>query len=265
MSAGNSGRNARIVLVSSEPMYREGMQLVFRREQLFVLVEGTTIADAAELARSRLADLVLIETNKLREALEKAKVLVSCSQEIPLVALAAWATIEEVRSAFELGMRGCILKRVEGKELVRILESIGQGNSYVPPELAAGLLQRSDLNGGNQHEGRPYNLTAREAQVLDCAARALTNKEIARELQISEKTVKRYMTVIMEKLQVSNRVQAILKIKGDHRSSGRGRVGFYLRVNSCSSDRWKKRRPSTRALVGLSNGSPQFHSTTSAF
>src|SRR5262245_49556623 len=118
-------------------------------------------------------------------------------------------------------MRGCILKRVEGRELVRILESIGQGNSYVPPELAAGLLrQRSDLNGGNQHEGRPYNLTACEAQVLDCAARALTNKEIARELQISEKTVKHYMTVIMEKLQVSNRVQAILKIKGDHRSSG---------------------------------------------
>jgi two-component system, NarL family, nitrate/nitrite response regulator NarL len=73
----------------------------------------------------------------------------------------------------------------------------------VPPELGAGLLR--------QDKNKPFKLTARETQILACVARGLTNKEVARELQISEKTVKHYMTVIMEKLQVRNRVEAVLK------------------------------------------------------
>ena len=69
------------------------------------------------------------------------------------------------------------------------------------------------LNGAKQDKTRPFNLTPREKEILDGVARALTNKEIARQLEISEKTVKRYMTVIMEKLQVRNRVEAVVKIK----------------------------------------------------
>jgi len=175
------------------------------------------MADAIESAKRQLADLVLIDANNLAEALEKAKVLINCSPEMPLVALTATASTEEVRSAFELGMRGCILKRVEGGELIRILESIGQGSLYVPPGLGVGVLrERAQLNGEAQREIRRPNLTAREAQVLGCAARGLTNKEIARELKISEKTVKHYMTVIMEKLQARNRVDAALKFRLSH-------------------------------------------------
>jgi two-component system, NarL family, nitrate/nitrite response regulator NarL len=111
-------------------------------------------------------------------------------------------------------MRGCILKSVEGCEFVRIIETIDQGSLYVSPELGARRLrQRMHANGVKQRESRPYNLTARETQILDCVGRALTNKEIGRELQISAKTVKHYMTNIMEKLQVRNRIEAVLKFK----------------------------------------------------
>ena len=75
------------------------------------------------------------------------------------------------------------------------------------------LRQGMGLNGAKQDKTRPFNLTPREKEILDGVARALTNKEIARQLEISEKTVKRYMTVIMEKLQVRNRVEAVVKIK----------------------------------------------------
>ena len=106
----------------------------------------------------------------------------------------ASATPDEVQSAFEAGIRGCIFKREEASEFVRILESIGQGNLYVPPELGAVVLRQGmGLNAAKQDKTRPFNLTSREQQILACVARALTNKEIARELQISEKTVKHYM------------------------------------------------------------------------
>jgi two-component system, NarL family, nitrate/nitrite response regulator NarL len=204
----------RIALVSSEPLYREGMQLAFRRAQSLALLDGTTIADAVQLVKSRLADVVLIDANYLGDTIEKAKILVNCCPEIPLVALMASATPDEVQSAFEAGIRGCIFKREEASEFVRILESIGQGNLYVPPELGAVVLRQGmGLNAAKRDKTRPFNLTSREEQILACVARALTNKEIARELQISEKTVKHYMTVIMEKLQVRNRVEAVMKIK----------------------------------------------------
>jgi two-component system, NarL family, nitrate/nitrite response regulator NarL len=97
---------------------------------------------------------------------------------------------------------------------VRIIESIAQGTLYLPPELGVGVLRQSlRLNGANPENSKPYRLTAREQQILACVARALTNKEVARELKISEKTVKHYMTVIMEKLQVRNRVEAVIKAK----------------------------------------------------
>jgi two-component system, NarL family, nitrate/nitrite response regulator NarL len=202
---GLSASNLRVVLISDQPLYREGMACAFREAQSLILLDGATVADAAELARSRLADMVLIDTRNLGDAIEMAKTLASQSPDLPIVAVMDSATANDVRSAFDVGVRGCIFKRLQAKEFVRILQSIGQGASYAPPELGAALLR--------QEKSSADELTAREAQVLACVARALTNKEIARELEISEKTVKHYMTVIMEKLRVRNRVEAVLKAR----------------------------------------------------
>ena len=200
----HSASGLRIMLVTGEPLYRVGMQRAFRETQSLVLLDGTTLADAIELAKSRLADMVLFDATDMGRTIEIAKGLTPSCPDMPIVAVMDAATANEVRSAFAAGIRGCIFKRVHGREFIRILRSISQGGSYVPPELGAELL-RQDKN--------TPNLTARETQILACVARGRTNKEIARELQISEKTVKHYMTVIMEKLQVRNRVEAALKAK----------------------------------------------------
>lgn len=202
----------RIVLITSEPLYREGIEVVFRATPSLLLLGGTSINDAIALAQSRLADMALIDANSFRDIIEMARVLALSCPQLPIVAVSEAATADEVASAFEAGIRGCICKGVEGGDLVRILASIGQGALYLPPEFGAGLLRQSVcLNGATHEKSRPYGLTAREEQILGCVARALTNREVARELQISEKTVKHYMTVIMEKLQVRNRVEAVQK------------------------------------------------------
>jgi DNA-binding NarL/FixJ family response regulator len=205
----------RIVFLTNEPLYREGIELAFRAVPSLLLLGESSSNDAMALARSRGADMVIIDAGNSRDMMEMAKTLACNCPQLPIVAVAEAATADEVGAAFEAGIRGFILKNVAGEEFVRILTSIGQGGLYLPPGLGAGLLRHSmRLNGAAQAKGRPYGLTAREEQILGCVARALTNKEVARELKISEKTVKHYMTVIMQKLQVRNRVEAAQKANG---------------------------------------------------
>ena len=203
----------RLVLVTGEPLFREGLQSACREARSLLLVETANLSDAIALAKSRLTDMVVIEATTLQQAIEMANAVVpTCAANIPIVAVTESASTYEVKSALAAGLRGCVLKRVEVSELLRILASIGQGSIYQPPEFAAGPL-RMRLNGGARDQSRLCRLTPRERQILGCVARALTNRQVARELQLSEKTVKHYMTVIMEKLQVRNRIEAVLKAK----------------------------------------------------
>jgi two-component system, NarL family, nitrate/nitrite response regulator NarL len=211
---GQSVRTVRIVVITGEPLYRVGIRSAFRRTQSLTILDATTITDAVQLAKSRLADMVVIDATSLRHAIEMARPVATYSPEMPIVAMIGSATSDEVRSAFASGIRGCILKRVEARELVRILENIFRGGLYVPAELREALFrQRLPMNGISQEEANGYRLTPRELQILAGVARALTNREVARELKISEKTVKRYMSVIMKKLDVRNRLEAVLKAK----------------------------------------------------
>src|SRR5262245_31096444 len=208
------GSALRVFLITGEPLYREGIESAFRATRSLVLLDGTDLTGAMALAKSRLADLVVIDASNPSEAVDMAAALAPSSPLMPIVTVSDRATPEEVRSLFDAGVRGCILKGVEGGDFVRILESVGQGTLYLPPELGVGALRQSmALNGASPPKRSYSRLTPREQQILACVARALTNKEVARELKISEKTVKHYMTVIMEKLQVRNRVEAVLKAK----------------------------------------------------
>jgi len=181
------------------------MQQAVRQTKSLILLDATTIAEAIELAKSCLADLVVIEANSIGSAMQSLKTLKGVCPELPAVTVSDSATATEVQTAFEAGARACVLQT---GEFFRVLESIHLGGFYVPPELGVGLF-RTKLQPRDEFS----KLTPREKQILSCVARGLINKEVARELQICEKTVKHYMTAIMEKLQVRNRVEAALKMQ----------------------------------------------------
>jgi two-component system, NarL family, nitrate/nitrite response regulator NarL len=103
------------------------------------------------------------------------------------------------------------------RELARIIRSILSGQGYVPPSLAAGLI--SQLTSPPRQTITPPRLinalTERERQILEHVGEGWSNKEIAQRLSLTEKTVKHYMTVIFQKLQVRNRVEAALLIQSE--------------------------------------------------
>ncbi len=129
----------------------------------------------------------------------------------------------DVDAALELGVAGYILKGTSGPELIRAVTAIHGGDNYVTPSLAARLLSKTRPRPAphapvRRADDDEADLSGREEGILALVAQGLTNKEIAYRLGLSEKTVKHHMTNILQKLQVRNRVEAVLLA---HRRAGR--------------------------------------------
>ena len=126
-----------------------------------------------------------------------------------LIMLTASEDEKNVMSALQAGAKAYILKGIGGKELVNIVRKVSAGETFITPSLATNILVHS-YNDEPPQPDVMEKLNNRESTILKALERGLTNKQIADELFLSEKTIKHYMTNILQKLQVKNRVEAAL-------------------------------------------------------
>jgi DNA-binding NarL/FixJ family response regulator len=205
----------RVVLADDHPLFREGVTRTLMADpELEIVGEGTNAQEAVELATDLLPDVIMLDISMPGSGLEAAKQIASICPVVKIVMLTASEHDDDVNSALQAGARGYILKGIGGEELIDIVKAVHHGESYVSPDLAARLLTEMQGGAGKGIVRDPLSeLTAREEQILKGVARGLSNKEIGRELDLQEKTVKHYMTNILQKLQVRNRVEAALVAK----------------------------------------------------
>jgi two-component system, NarL family, nitrate/nitrite response regulator NarL len=205
----------RVVVVDDHPMFRGGVVLTLKMSGDFDVVgEGANAKDAIQLAKECEPDLILLDISMPGSGLEAAALIAKLCPDIQIIMLTASESEENVTASLEAGAKGYLLKGTSGPELLRIAQAVCGGDSYVTPTLAAKLLaqmRQKQQKQAKQIDDGLSDLTSREEEVLDHVSRGLTNKEIARELALSEKTVKHYMTIIMQKLQVRNRVEAVIQ------------------------------------------------------
>ena len=119
----------------------------------------------------------------------------------------------DIFACLEAGACGYVLKGVGASELVNMILAGYNGETTITPGLAARLLARIATRRSADTAGGPSVLTTREDEILNYVARGLTNKEVATTLRVSEKTIKHYMTAIMQKLHVRNRVEAAIRLR----------------------------------------------------
>lgn len=210
----------RVAVVDDHPMFRAGVIQTLKSNAAFDVVgEGTCAAEAVQLAQFHQPDLMLIDLSMPGCGLQAAAQISKLCPNVQIIILTASESEENVTNSLEIGVKGYLLKGTSGPELIRIAQAVCSGDCYVTPTLAAKLLsqirQKQQKINKNHAEGMS-DLTSREEEVLDRVSRGLTNKEIARELALSEKTVKHYMTIIMQKLQVRNRVEAVIQGQRKH-------------------------------------------------
>ena len=199
----------RIALVDDHPMLREGVAGTLRSERDFEIVgQGETADDACRLAHELMPDVMLLDISMRGNGVKAAATISTTCPVVKLIMLTVSEDEEDVLAAFKAGARAYVLKGVSGPELIRIVRSVLAGEPYVTPSLAVGLL--GDLRQTTAVADPLSDLTRREREILEHVAVGESNKEVALALKLTEKTVKHYMTNILQKLQVRNRVEASL-------------------------------------------------------
>jgi two-component system, NarL family, nitrate/nitrite response regulator NarL len=204
----------RVVIADDHALFREGLVSILGAEtDIEVVGQGGSAQEAVRLAQDLLPEIILLDLDMPGGGLEAARIIANNCPVVKIVILTASEQDDHLISALKIGARAFILKGVAARELLRILRTVNAGESYVPPALAASLLLELHETG-SQVRKAPENplseLTAREREILENLASGLSNKEIGDKLFLSEKTVKHYMTNILQKLQVRNRVEAAL-------------------------------------------------------
>ena len=192
---------------------RKGIvQALSSERDLDIVGEGGSADDAVALAERLLPDVMLIDINMEGSGINALKRIAASCPAVACIVISVREDEETVSQALRVGARGYVLKGIGGSELAVTIRAINQGEVYITPSLAARLLMigTTKTDRGNSGQARFDVLTTREDEILRLIAKGMINKEIGTVLDISEKTVKHYVTNILQKLQVRNRVEAAL-------------------------------------------------------
>lgn len=205
-------KRLRIAVVDDHPLMREGIVSILSSEQDFEIVSvGENASDALRICSDSSPDLMLLDVSMPGCGLHAAREIKAARPGIRVLFLTVSEEHAHVTAALEAGACGYILKGIGGADLVSTIRCVATGATYIMPAFAARLLTPPPQPQPNAHPAASAidQLTQREKQILKEVAIGLTNKEVARRLGLSEKTIKHYMTNILHKLGARNRVEAI--------------------------------------------------------
>ncbi len=203
----------RVAVIDDHPLFREGVTRSLSEIDGFQIVaEGSTKDDAIKVAETLQPDVLLMDISMPGGGLNAISPILETVPSQKIVMLTVSESSDDVTAALNSGAKGYVLKGVGSRALAEIIRSVAAGESYVAPALSARLLS-SRSSPVPKKTSALEALTTREQQVLQLVASGLSNKHVARKLDLHEKTVKHHMTQIMAKLGVANRTEAAIALR----------------------------------------------------
>lgn len=202
----------RIAVIDDHPLFREGVTRSLSEIDGFEIIgEGGSKDDALRIAEHLQPDVMLIDISMPGGGLNALRPILDISPSQKIVMLTVSEANDDVTAALRGGAKGYVLKGIGSRALADVIRTVAAGESYVAPTLSAKLLSDPPAPAS---DGDPIaSLTTREHDVLQLVGTGLSNKEVARKLDLHEKTIKHHMTQIMAKLGVSNRTEAAMALR----------------------------------------------------
>ncbi|HWH37861.1 MAG TPA: response regulator transcription factor [Candidatus Limnocylindrales bacterium] len=203
-------RQLRLLIVDDHEVVRQGLvAMLGRRPNFQVVAEAGSAAESLDMARRFRPDLVVMDV-RLPDGsgIEACREIRDELPETRVVILTSYPDEEAVFSAIIAGASGYLLKQVRGRDLVAALEAVGRGESLLDPAVTEKVLERVRRIATSGASDELAQLTAQEQKILLLVAEGKTNKEIAGDVFLSDKTVKNYVSSILSKLNLQRRAQA---------------------------------------------------------
>ena len=215
-------RQHRLLVVDDHEVVRQGLVAMLERRPGFqVVAEAGTAAEAVEMARRHQPDLVVMDV-RLPDGsgIEACREIRAEMPQTRVVILTSYPDEEAVFSAIVAGASGYLLKQVRGRDLVTALEADGRGESLLDPAVTEKVLERVRRIATGGQADELSVLTSQEQKILMLVAEGKTNKEIAADVFLSDKTVKNYVSSILSKLNLQRRAQAAAYLAKRHSNPG---------------------------------------------
>jgi DNA-binding NarL/FixJ family response regulator len=207
----------RALIVDDHALFRRGLEMVLAAEDDIELVgEASDGAEAVEKAAESLPDVVLMDIRMPKSSgIEACRAMKEAAPSSKIVMLTISDEEEDLFEAIRAGASGYLLKDIPLDEVADVVRAVHGGQSLINPSMAGKLLTEFATLAKRDDEERAQQvpapkLTDREMQGLKLVARGMNNRDIAKELFISENTVKNHVRNILEKLQIHSRMEAVM-------------------------------------------------------
>ena len=203
-------KKIRILVVDDENVVREGFVAILRLQpDMQVVGEAFDGLQAVQMARKTKPDVVLLDlVMPQQDGLATIPQIKEISPESRILVLTGTAESDRVFQALKSGALGFLLKDATRVQLLQAIREVANGQASIQPNIAVRVIQEIDHPAHLLYTIDP--LTPRELETLKLIARGMSNSEIALELHVHERTVAKYVSSVLEKLQLANRTQAAL-------------------------------------------------------
>lgn len=201
-----------MLIADDHPLVREALHRALESEgDMEVVGEASDGEETVKLASQLKPDVVVMDIVMPKlNGIEATRKIKEIAPDIAILILTAYDDDEYVLGLLDAGAAGYLLKSARGRDLAGAIRAVESGESVLHPKIIAKLLKRVMVAPVEQHKASEL-LSERESEVLRLVALGMSNKEIAEELFLSERTIKAHLTNIFNKLNVASRSEAIVK------------------------------------------------------
>ena len=199
-----------VMLVDDHEIVRQGLRaLLDAEEDIEVVAEADSGHMAVDLARVHNPDVVVMDVRMPEgTGVEACREIRDQNPDTQVIMLTSFSDDEALFNSIMAGAAGFVLKQIRGRDLIDAIRRVGHGQSLLDPGVTSRVLERLRKAKFDDKDAKLARLSPQEERILDMIGEGLTNREIAGRIHLSDKTVKNYVSTILQKLEVARRAEA---------------------------------------------------------
>jgi NarL family two-component system response regulator LiaR len=204
----------RVLLVDDHALFREGLRsLLEEQADIEVVGEANDGLEVADLVSKLEPTVILMDINmSVIDGIKATSVVIKNNPTVGIIILTMYPQDEYALEALKAGAKAYVVKDTPANKLLHVIRSVHQGQAVIDLEITTRLLgELRRMDKEDKQEATFERLSDQELQVLTLVANGASNRDIAEDLQLTERTIKNYITTILSKLRVTNRTEAVMR------------------------------------------------------